>query len=136
LHLLDGSSLSSTELAGQVVVLNFWATWCAPCRAEMPALDRYYRQHRAQGLRVIAVCIDQPADREKIAEAVKGLELPVALYGKSRLGGFEPVPPVPRTFVIDRRQRLRKAGWSVAPQLGAAQLEQVVTPLLAGANPD
>jgi cytochrome c biogenesis protein CcmG/thiol:disulfide interchange protein DsbE len=55
LTLVDGSHVRLSELRGQVVVLNFWATWCVPCRAELPLLDRYYRLRRDAGLRVFAV---------------------------------------------------------------------------------
>ena len=48
--LLDGRSFTLANEAGKVVIINFWATWCAPCRAEMPALDAYFRRHRDEGL--------------------------------------------------------------------------------------
>src|ERR1700675_5071885 len=54
-ELLDGGTFDSLKQSGKVVVLNFWATWCKPCREEMPALDAYYRAHRAEGLEVIAI---------------------------------------------------------------------------------
>ena len=51
LTLIDGSKVRGTDLRGQVVVLNFWATWCGPCKAELPLLDSYYRLRRDKGLR-------------------------------------------------------------------------------------
>jgi cytochrome c biogenesis protein CcmG/thiol:disulfide interchange protein DsbE len=55
LTLIDGSHVQLSELRGQVVVLNFWATWCVPCRRELPLLDGYYRARQPAGLRVFAV---------------------------------------------------------------------------------
>src|SRR5215204_3051707 len=57
---LHGDSISLASLAGKVVVLNVWATWCTPCRVEMPALERLHRQLGGQGLEIVAVSVDTP----------------------------------------------------------------------------
>ncbi|HUS24907.1 MAG TPA: TlpA disulfide reductase family protein [Candidatus Binatia bacterium] len=131
LAMLDGTRWGSGDAKGQVVVLNFWATWCAPCRAELPVLARYAKAHARDGLKVIAVSIDDPPDADAIRKALAGVDLPVALYRKSKLPGIEPVTPVPRTFVLDRQGVLRKTGWTASPYLKLEDLERVVTPLLA-----
>ena len=61
-ELIDGSTFDSVKQRGKVIVLNFWATWCKPCREEMPALDAFYRAHRAEGLELIAINIEGPGD--------------------------------------------------------------------------
>src|SRR3974390_1602541 len=60
--LLDGTSFDLAEKPGQVVVVHMWATWCVPCREEMPVLDAYYRQHREQGFVLIALSMDEAKD--------------------------------------------------------------------------
>jgi thiol-disulfide isomerase/thioredoxin len=127
LALLDGGRLSSKSLAGQVVIVHFWATWCAPCRLEMPVLDAWARAH--PGVKLIAVSLDDPVDPKAIRQAVKDFSFIEALAKGSTLG-FDPVLPLPSTFLIDRKGILRKAGWRGTPHLDAAALDAVVAPLL------
>ena len=67
LTLIDGSKVKLADLRGEVVVLNFWATWCGPCRHELPLLDGYYRMQKRHGLRVFAIATEDsvPAFRMK-----------------------------------------------------------------------
>src|SRR4051794_1151558 len=63
---LDGAPFNST---GAVTIVHYWATWCAPCRIEMPILDSYYRRHHAQGLEMLAISIDDSASARKLSQA-------------------------------------------------------------------
>src|SRR5258708_2223417 len=85
--LLDGTSFSLHDAAGKVVVINFWATWCAPCRAEMPALDAFYRKHRDEGLVVLAVSMDDPESEAKVRAVMKAFSFPAALGPQSDFKG-------------------------------------------------
>lgn len=62
LNNLDGETVRFSDLRGQVVVLNFWATWCPPCRREMPLLENVYQRHGDRGLAIVGVALDEPAD--------------------------------------------------------------------------
>src|SRR3977135_3611605 len=57
--LLDGREFSTDQARGKVLFVNFWATWCGPCRAEMPEIEAYFQQHRDQGLEVLALSVDE-----------------------------------------------------------------------------
>jgi cytochrome c biogenesis protein CcmG, thiol:disulfide interchange protein DsbE len=128
--LFDGSRFSLADHAGKVVVLNFWASWCAPCREEMPALDAYYRRHRGEGLEVIAISMDKPKDEAKAREIMRALSFPAAFGSEMNIKGYGRISLLPMTFVIDRLGVLRKDGRYGDPPLDTEILEATVTPLL------
>ena len=128
--MFDGTAFSLANQAGNVVVINFWATWCAPCREEMPALDAYYRLHRAEGLEIVAISMDSPKDEAKAREMMKAFSFPAAFMREANGKGYGRIWRLPLTFVIDRRGILRKDGRYGNPLLDIATLEQTVTPLL------
>ena len=128
--LFDGTRFVLADHAGTVVILNFWATWCAPCREEMPALDAYYRRHRGEGLELIAISMDSPKDEAKAREFMRAYSFPAAFGREMSLKAYGRIWRLPLTFVIDRQGVLRKDGWYGEPLLDTATLEQTVTPLL------
>lgn len=130
--LLDGTVFNLAADAGKVVIVNMWATWCGPCREEMPALDAYYRKHRDQGLVMVALSMDDPKDEAKVRELTKAYSFPVGLEPDTYLTGYGRIWRLPLTFVVDRQGILRKDQWYGDPGLDAQQLEQTVTPLLRG----
>jgi thiol-disulfide isomerase/thioredoxin len=68
---LDGTTFDLAKLRGKVVLVNYWATWCAPCRKEMPKLDAFYRRYHARGLEIIGISIDFERDFERLAKRPK-----------------------------------------------------------------
>jgi cytochrome c biogenesis protein CcmG/thiol:disulfide interchange protein DsbE len=128
--LLDGKSFSTQSIKGEVVIVNFWATWCPPCRQEMPAFESYYQQHKSQGLRVITVSLDEPADLAKVREVMRNYSFDAALESESQHNGYGRIWRLPLTFVIDRKGVLRKDGWYGAAGIDLQLLDKIVTPLL------
>lgn len=100
-----GDTVRLEQLRGQVVMLNVWATWCEPCRDEMPALERLHREYGPQGLQVVASSIDlRNADRE-VREFVSqyGLTFTVLRDPDNRVSRVFLLPGVPNTILIDRK---------------------------------
>ena len=128
--LLDGGSFRLADAKGQVVVLNFWATWCVPCRAEMPAIESYFRKHRDAGLKVIAISMDDPKDEAKVREVMHAFSFSAGLARDASVKGYGRIWRIPLTFVIDRRGILRRDGWYGDAGLDLQLLEKTVTPLL------
>jgi thiol-disulfide isomerase/thioredoxin len=129
-ELIDGGAFDSAAHRGKVIVLNFWATWCKPCREEMPAMDAFYRAHRAEGLELIAINIEGPGDLAKVRRVMKDFSFPAAFAANGQIDGFGRFSRVPITFVIDRRGVLRFDGFKFAKILDVPTLEKIVTPLL------
>lgn len=136
-RLLDGSTFHSADAKDhQVVVLNFWATWCAPCRAEMPALEAYYEKHRAEGLAIVAISMDDPEDEAKVRQVMASFGFPAAMARDAKFKGYGRIWRIPLTFVIDRDGVLRKDAWYGDAGIDLPMLEKTVTPLLgAGSAP-
>ena len=88
----DGSPVSLAEHRGEVVLLNIWATWCKPCRAEIPALETLHQRHQAQGLRIAGVSIDVDDDRAKVREFAAALGASYTLW-------YDPDDKVSTTFL-------------------------------------
>jgi peroxiredoxin len=100
--LLGGETLKLKGQRGRPVLVNFWATWCAPCREEMPAMERLYLKHRQRGFVLLAVSVDTDAALVKpFLERLK-LTFPVALDAKMDLANAYGVRALPASFLIDR----------------------------------
>jgi peroxiredoxin len=100
---LDGKTMKLSDLRGKAVLLNFWATWCGPCKVEMPWFVDFQNQYRAQGLQIVGVAMDD-ASKEDIGKFAKdmGVNYPI-LIGKEAVGDqYGGVPALPETFVISR----------------------------------
>lgn len=127
---LDGRQVNLQSLKNKVIILNYWATWCGPCRSEMPALEAYYRAHRREGLEIIALSQDDADQVRKVKALAKSYAYPFALKAKSDTKAYGPAAQLPMSFVIDRKGILRADGSHrtliFTPQL----LASVVTPLL------
>ncbi len=104
---LKGNYENLDSYRGQVVVLNFWATWCAPCRVEMPSFEKLYRRYRSEGVAVLAVTLDKNAG-PKIKSFVDEYELsfPILLDEKGEVERLYPSMTIPFTYVIDSEGRV------------------------------
>src|ERR1700734_106777 len=98
---LDGTSIDLAKLRGKVVLVNFWATWCAPCRKEMPTLDAFYRRHRGQNFDLIGSILDFARVAAKMRKVAAGLAYPAACIIDMSDNGFLSPEGVPVTYVID-----------------------------------
>ncbi len=108
---LNGETVSFADHEGEVVLVNVWATWCGPCRVEMPSIQASYDRFKDRGFTVLAVSIDTgPNYRDKVLEFVEEHELtfPVLLDPESRIMRTLRTVGVPETFVLDREGRIVK----------------------------
>ena len=102
IELIDGETVTLSGYRGEVVLLNFWGTWCPPCRAEMPALQRTWDEYKDQGVTFLGVAIyDEKADVERFAEAY-GITYPLGIDLLGDLTVDYKVTSFPTTFLIDR----------------------------------
>jgi cytochrome c-type biogenesis protein len=122
----DGKPLRLSELRGQVVLLNFWATWCVPCRAEIPGLNELQRDLSGRGLRVVGVSTSDTAERVREYQKDVRQDYTVAL-GDDGIASQYAVGVLPTTFVIDRAGRIRH---KIIGEKSRAQFEALIKPLL------
>lgn len=124
----DGETVTLSDLQGQAVILNFWATWCAPCRAEMPALERVYQAQRDKGLVVLGVNQMEPKERVERFLAEVGVTFPIALDLDAAVGRLYRVYAMPTTYFIDRQGVIRDV--VVGGPLNEALLQSKIDALL------
>jgi cytochrome c biogenesis protein CcmG, thiol:disulfide interchange protein DsbE len=131
LDTLDGKHIDTRDLRGKVVIVTFWATWCEPCREELPLLSRYASEHGEQGLVVLGFSLDGGDNLARVRAVADTLSFPVGLLGDPHVPGYGRIWHLPVSFVIDREGRLIDDGWKDAVQTWTSgRLQQVVTPLL------
>jgi peroxiredoxin len=127
LQTLDGQTVNLSDYRGQVVLLNTWATWCPPCRAEMPDLEAYYQQHQEDGFVVLAVNTQESRDTVAAFLREHDFTFPVLLDPGGEVMREYGVLGLPTSFFIDRDGAMRGV-WS--GQLSPARLKELVDPLL------
>ena len=119
LPLVGGGTLSSSELEGKIVVIDFWATWCPPCRAEIPDYVAMQESYRDQGVVFVGISLDQGAGAEgKVSKFMQdqAINYPIVMGNPEVTEAFGGVQAIPTTFVVDREGQLvnRKVGYKPA----------------------
>jgi thiol-disulfide isomerase/thioredoxin len=128
--MLDGKRLTLADFKGQVLIVNFWATWCAPCKTELPLLDTYLKIQRRHGLSVIAVTTEDSVPISQLKPLAAALTIPLV---RSFHGPYAALEAYPTNYVIDRAGVVRYA------QAGAFDLDElnrVLIPLLREPPPE
>ncbi len=127
--MLDGSAMPLGSLKGRVVLVNFWATWCPPCRAEMPGIETVYEAKREAGFTVVGVSLDDKAPQDVGAFLrAHGIAYPVAMATPQTVAAFGGVSSLPTSFLIDRQGRIR---YTVRGMFAGVALRAAVDRLLA-----
>ena len=104
---LGSGSVTLKDLRGSVVFLNFWATWCPPCKQEMPSMERLYRRHKDQGFTIVAISIDaNGVDRVATFVNNLGLTFPIGLDSKLEVANRYTVRALPSSFLVDRNGKM------------------------------
>jgi cytochrome c biogenesis protein CcmG/thiol:disulfide interchange protein DsbE len=105
---LQGRLLTLADYKGKVLILNFWATWCPPCRVEIPDFIETYKNLKDQGLEVLGLSVDNlPVERLREWIDKAGVNYPVALASPEIIEAYEPGDYIPVTIVVDRKGRVR-----------------------------
>ncbi len=127
LESLQGNPVSLSDYRGHVVLVNLWATWCTPCRAEIPDLEAAYRAHKADGLVVLGVNIQ--GSRQEVQAFVQefGITYPILLDTTGKLLNDYRVRGLPTSMLIDRKGVIQVRHLGV---LNARQLEEYLAPVL------
>ncbi len=103
---IDGNVYRLSELRGQPVIINFWATWCPPCREEMPSMQRAWEQLQKQGVMMLAINVGESADTVFQFLANYPVEFPLLLDADSDVATGWPVRGLPSTYVVDPEGRI------------------------------
>ena len=133
LHSLDGRAMKLSDFRGHPVLLNFWATWCAPCRVETPWLVELDQRYRAQGVQVLGVSLDDVGSEQAVATFTKeqGMKYDVLFGNSSVADAYGGVRFMPQSFFIDRDGRIKKTTLGMTDK---EELENDVKELLTASD--
>jgi cytochrome c biogenesis protein CcmG/thiol:disulfide interchange protein DsbE len=132
---LADSTITSQSLRGRVVLVNVWATWCLPCRAEMPLLEATWNRHKAAGLVILGASVDK-GDPQTVRDFIteRGISYPIAIVGPDVIGELGGVRGYPTSILIGRDGRVRHrvmgpiGPLSLEPAIRRALAESLTTP--------
>jgi peroxiredoxin len=120
-------TLKRVIAANKVTLVNFWATWCPPCRKEIPDLNRIYREFNKLGVEILAVNLQEDSEAVKAFKRENKMEFPILLDSEGKVGGNYQVYYIPTTFVIDRSGRIREI---IQGGTSYTRLKEVISSLL------
>ena len=120
-----GGEVSLAALRGQVVMINFWASWCGPCRQEFPALDAVYRKYKPMGFTLVGINVEsEKADAERFL-GQRPVTFPILFDPDNRVSGSYGVKAMPTTVLVDRQGRVRWQHMAYKPCDEAQYIEQI-----------
>lgn len=124
----DGSVVELAKLKGKVVVVNFWATWCGPCRREIPGFMEVYKQYKDKGLEIVGVSLDQEGwDVVKPYLQRMPINYPVVIGDGNLADAYGGIDAIPATFIIDRKGNIARKH---VGYMNKTEFEQIVKQLL------
>jgi peroxiredoxin len=125
-----GQAVRLSELRGRPVLLNVWASWCGPCQAEMPAMQRLYQDYRSRGFEILAVNATAQDDRQQALGFVQelGLSFPILFDEQNQVSNLYQVQSLPTTFFIDSRGMIQEVviGGPMSEALLRVRVEQLL----------
>lgn len=115
---LDGKAFELSQLKGKVVLVNFWASWCGPCRSEFPDLLELEKKYGPRGFAIVGVAVEEEADRPKSLAVAQqaGLDYPILMARREWLGPFGGVAALPTSALLDREGRILSIIEGVDPE--------------------
>jgi len=120
-----GGEVSLSGLKGQIVMINFWASWCGPCRQEFPALDQIYRKYKPMGFTIVAINVEsEKADAERFLGKTP-VSFPILFDPDNKVSSNYGVSAMPTTFLVDRQGKLRWQHRAYKPGDEAKYIEQI-----------
>jgi cytochrome c biogenesis protein CcmG/thiol:disulfide interchange protein DsbE len=125
---LSGPTFDLAALKGHPVIVNFWATWCVPCRAEMPMLSDFYTRHHGEGVEMIGLSVDSPRDLPKVKTIAAGVHYPIAVARDAKENGFPAANALPVTYVIDAKGMVKAKLTPEGKDLTDDQLAALIKP--------
>ena len=109
LKTLEGEEIALSKLKGNVILLDFWATWCAPCRESIPHLIHLHKTYQEKGFKVIGISVDKEKDVEALRHFIKSMDIPYpVLLASDEVTRQYGVSGIPATFLIDREGKIRE----------------------------
>jgi peroxiredoxin len=122
---MNGKPLALDDLKGQVVLINFWASWCGPCRQEMPILDQLYRSYQAAGFTLLGVNVEPSAgDAQKFLKGTP-VSFPILFDPQSKVSKLYEVSGMPSTIIVDRKGNVRYVHHGYKPGDEGEYLDQI-----------
>ena len=128
--LFNNTSFSSKEWQGKVIIINFWASWCEPCKEELPLLQSFYQTYHAQGLEILTISMDKSADMAMAKKMIGTYPFSNAFKEDLSLQEFGRIWRIPSTFIINRQGMIVKDGLKGEHLVNESLLHQVVLPLI------